>query len=403
VLNNNGTLSFTGTSPATTDRQFTMLGLGANLDASCATGAPVTFSNVGPIANSGTSAVAASLTLSGSNADANVFAGQIVDPPSGQQTSLNKTGAGAWVVSNPGHTYTGPTSVSGGTLRVTGSITSSNSVNVNDTSATFEAAATQRLKALTVNAGQARVTSAPGGAKTVLTVGDPSFGGNTLSVFGGVLDLTTNGLVIDYADTDPNGDAALLASVRSQVMAGYGPNGDWKGTNGITSSSINSLTGVGYALASDVLPFANGATTDTFMGATVDKSSVLARYTLSGDLNLDGAVDFFDLARLAPSYNVTDGSRNWSTGDLNYDGNTDFLDLARMAQNYNTALLPSALIPGASAIFEADLARAFASVPEPSTTALAFIAACGLAAQCRRRRCSSRTRATVLRQRRCTR
>jgi hypothetical protein len=37
-----------------------------------------------------------------------------------------------------------------------------------------------------------------------------------------------------------------------------------------------------------------------------------------------------------------------------------------MAQNYNTAL-PSAPIPGAPADFQADLARAFASVPEPST------------------------------------
>jgi hypothetical protein len=168
-------------------------------------------------------------------------------------------------------------------------------------------------------------------------------------------------------------------------MTGYN-GGDWKGTTGITSSSINSLTGVGYALASDVLPFANGATTDKFMGATVDKSSVLARYTLSGDLNLDGVVDFIDLARLAQSYNVTDGTRNWSTGDLNFDGNTDFLDLAKMAQNYNTAL-PSSPIPGASAAFEADLARAFASVPEPGVTGLLGLCGAALCTRRRRRRC----------------
>jgi fibronectin-binding autotransporter adhesin len=385
IVLNTGTLSFTGASAASTDRQFTLLGAGGTLDASGAIGAPVTFSNVNPIGNSGTSAVSATLTLGGSNTDANVFAPQIVDPASGQQTSLSKTGAGTWVVPGLGHTYTGATSVSGGTLRVTGSIATSNGVNVNDTSATFEAAATQRVKALTVNAGQARVTNPAGGAKTVLTVGDSTFGSSTLALNGGVLDLTTNGVVVDYADSDASGDAAVVASVRSQVMTGYN-GGDWKGTTGITSSSINSLTGVGYALASDVLPFANGATTDKFMGATVDKSSVLARYTLSGDLNLDGVVDFIDLARLAQSYNVTDGTRNWSTGDLNFDGNTDFLDLAKMAQNYNTAL-PSSPIPGASAAFEADLARAFASVPEPGVTGLLGLCGAALCTRRRRRRC----------------
>jgi hypothetical protein len=124
-----------------------------------------------------------------------------------------------------------------------------------------------------------------------------------------------------------------------------------------------------------VLPFVNG-TTDTFLGLTVDKSSVLTRYTLAGDVNLDGSVDFLDLAKLAQSYNVTDGSREWATGDFNYDGSTDFLDLAKMAQNYNTAL-PSAPIPGASVDFNNDLARAFAAVPEPSGAIWVFLAAGG--------------------------
>jgi len=62
----------------------------------------------------------------------------------------------------------------------------------------------------------------------------------------------------------------------------------------------------------------------------------------------------------------------------------DFNDLVKLAQNYNTSL-PSEAIPGASAGFEADLARAFAQAPEPSAMALAAIAACGLAAKRRRR------------------
>jgi hypothetical protein len=202
----------------------------------------------------------------------------------------------------------------------------------------------------------------------------------------------TNGVAVHYAAGADN-DTAALASVRSQIIAGFHPSapgaadGDWKGTTGITSSAIGSLNAIGYALAADVLPFDNGATTDTFLGTTVDKNTVVARYTLSGDLNLDGSVDFLDLAKLAQSYNVTDGTRQWTTGDVNYDGNTDFLDLAKMAQNYNTGL-PSEPVPGASADFNADLARAFAAVPEPG--ALGLIAIGGITLLGKRRRRHSR-------------
>jgi hypothetical protein len=282
--------------------------------------------------------------------------------------------------------YPGPTAVTGGTLSVSGSIAGSSGVTVNNASAVYEAASAQRVKALTVTAGQARVASA---TKVVLTVGDGTQATSQLSLTGGKLDLQTNGLAVDYAAGAAN-DTAALASVRAQILAGYNPssptagNGTWNGATGINSSSIGTLNAIGYALAPDVLPFTNG-TTDTFLGTTVDKSTVIARYTLSGDLNLDGAVDFLDLAKLAQSYNVTDGTRQWSTGDVNYDGNTDFLDLAKMAQNYNTALGAPA-VPGASADFNADLARAFASVPEPGTISLLGLGAVAMLGGRRRRR-----------------
>ncbi|MDB5320604.1 MAG: Autotransporter-associated beta strand repeat protein [Phycisphaerales bacterium] len=299
-------------------------------------------------------------------------------------TGLTKTTAGTLNIAG-NNTYTAATIVSGGVLSVSGSIAASSGVTVSDATATFDAAAAQTVKALTVTAGKARVVNA---TKIALTVGDGTQATSQLSLTGGTLDLTTNGLAVHYA---AGNDAATLASVRSQILAGYNPtspttgDGKWDGTTGITSSSINSLTAVGYALAADVLPFANGATTDTFMGTAVDKNTVIARYTLSGDLNLDGAVDFLDLARLAQSYNVTDGTRQWSTGDVNYDGNTDFLDLAKMAQNYNTAL-PSEPIPGAPADFQADLAKAFAAVPEPGTMSILGIGALALLARRRNRK-----------------
>jgi hypothetical protein len=115
---------------------------------------------------------------------------------------------------------------------------------------------------------------------------------------------------------------------------------------------------------------------------------VLVRYTLTGDANLDGAVDFLDLAKLAQSYNSDISAQTqswWNRGDFNGDGAVDFLDLAKLAQNYNTAL-PGAPIPSPSASFQADLATAFASVPEPSATLLAVVATCGMMLRRRQRR-----------------
>ena len=103
-----------------------------------------------------------------------------------------------------------------------------------------------------------------------------------------------------------------------------------------------------------------------FGGQNVDGTTVLVRYTLSGDANLDGTVDFLDLAKLAQSYNtsVASSSSTWYRGDFNYDGMVDFNDLAKLAQNYNTSL-PATAIPGAPADFQADFARAWPASPNP--------------------------------------
>ncbi|MDB5324222.1 MAG: hypothetical protein JWN40_5853 [Phycisphaerales bacterium] len=362
-----GTLSYVGALPASSDRQFSLLGTGGALDASGAAGAPVVFSSTAPVITPG-----ATLTLRGTNTDANVFAGQLVD--GGQQTMLIKDGTGTWTLTGAS-THTGTTNVFGGTLRVTGSI-STTDVNVNG-GATFDAAAAQTLKTLAVQGGGFATVS--GAAKKALAVGDHTQSA-PLQIFGGKLDLTTNGLIVHH---DVNSVDQPLIDMRTQIISGYNASapgmgdGKWDG-NGITSSSIGSTTAIGYAKASE-LP------SGTFFGQTVD-ASVVARYTLSGDTNLDGAVDFLDLAKLAQSYNSTVSTTTeswWTHGDFNYDGAVDFLDLAKMAQNYNTAL-PGAPIPGAPAGFEADLARAFANVPEPG--AVGLLGLCGAALMTRRRR-----------------
>ncbi len=160
------------------------------------------------------------------------------------------------------------------------------------------------------------------------------------------------------------------------ILTGYA-GGAWNGPGLSSSSAAASPRGLGYAEATDVLPFANGATSDTFLGSTVDKTTILTRYTLAGDATMDGVVDFNDLVKLAQNYNITDGSRTWIGGDFTYDGNTDFNDLVKLAQNYNSSL-PSEAIPGAPADFSQEFARALSQVPEPNALALIGIAAASL-------------------------
>jgi fibronectin-binding autotransporter adhesin len=295
--------------------------------------------------------------------------------------SLENRGPGTWNITGVQNTYTGGTTVTAGTLNVSGSIANSSGVTVNG--GAYQAASAQIVKALTVNGGVAAVTSTP---KIALTVGDGNASSNPITITGGSLDLQTNGVIVHYASGN---DTPVLQSVRGQIVAAFNTGGAaWTGS-GITSTNAaaSSSNAVGYALASEVLPFTDGAN-DTFMGSPVDKNTVVARFTLAGDATLDGGVDFNDLVKLAQNYNTTVSTTTeswWNHGDFTYDGIVDFNDLVKLAQNYNTAL-PSQPIAGAPAVFEADLARAFASVPEPSGALLSLIAAGGLSMVRRRRR-----------------
>jgi hypothetical protein len=209
------------------------------------------------------------------------------------------------------------------------------------------------------------------GALVIDTNGDPAKGGH--------LDLTDQNMVIDYG----GGQESPLQQIRGYVKAAYN-GGKWDGP-GITSSNAaaNSAAGIGYAEASDVLGLSGNATA-LWNGQVVDATSVLLDYTLAGDADMDGKVDFADLVRLAQNYNDTSGTRTWSTGDFDYNGVVDFADLVKLAQNYNTSL-PTAPIPGAPDGFGQELGRAFAQVPEPATmTLFALGAACGVAPRRRR-------------------
>jgi hypothetical protein len=179
----------------------------------------------------------------------------------------------------------------------------------------------------------------------------------------GKLDLGKAGLAIHYTDVSP------LASVVDQIKSARAAN--WTGPGiGSSAAAVVPNAAVAVAEASTLLGLTAGQT-GTFMGQTVDSTSLVLRFTAVGDATMDGTVDFLDLAKLAQSYNTAVGVGAWGQGDFNYDGVVDFLDLAAMAQNYNSSISLAGPLP---ADLAADFQTALAQVSAPEPVALPILA-----------------------------
>ncbi len=112
----------------------------------------------------------------------------------------------------------------------------------------------------------------------------------------------------------------------------------------------------------------------TWGGVSVDPTSVLMRWTLVGDANLDGTVSFDDLLLLAQNYNAGSGKR-WTQGDGNYDGIVNFDDLLALAQNYGLTLLNAVGASPDTQQFSRDWILVQSLVPEPTALASVLVSA----------------------------
>jgi hypothetical protein len=176
------------------------------------------------------------------------------------------------------------------------------------------------------------------------------------------LDITDGALVLDYSDSEPN----PTPQVRSYIISGRRTTGfgaTWTGM-GITSSTAAAdvianpeSTSVAYADNSS-LPL--GPYT-TFGGRQVDSSSVLIRYTRTGDADLDGLVDDDDVTILGATYAPGVPQPSWALGDFDYNGFVDDDDATLLGAFYNPNATP---IPTTSA---ATAAGALSAAPEPAT------------------------------------
>jgi hypothetical protein len=190
-----------------------------------------------------------------------------------------------------------------------------------------------------------------------------------LSITGnGTLDLANHALL---TNTDPT-------TIKSYLASAYGPNQDWSAP-GLTSSVASSNpTQYSLAYASGSDQSAQDAGVPVLLGQT------LVQVTLTGDANLDGAVDFFDITQLLGYKYNTGQPASYTDGDLNYDGVVDFFDLSLLlSANYNTGQT----YLGASAAAEASPALSTqTTVPEPLTPALGALGLVNLVLRRRRHR-----------------
>ncbi|HZZ42283.1 MAG TPA: autotransporter-associated beta strand repeat-containing protein [Tepidisphaeraceae bacterium] len=248
------------------------------------------------------------------------YAGSITSSSPGPFT---KSGAGSLTLSGA-NSYTGPTTVSAGTLILTQSLQTSPSLTI-------------------ANA-----------AKTILTPHTTSptkllqFSTLNLNTTG-TLDLNDNKLTLQYTGLSP---AAL---VRGYLLSAYN-SATWTGT-GLTSTTA-----------------ANDSQHLLALGYLDTGSTLTVQLTTVGDANLDGKVNADDFALLDRGF--AQHLSTWQNGDFNYDGIINAQDYALLDRSFALAgnpLTPSFLSTRESQFGSAYITSLITSIPEPNLPTLLAI------------------------------
>ncbi len=287
---------------------------------------------------------ARTFTLTGTGTANNTLAGTLSDSAGGGALSLAKSGAGKWLLTAT-NTYSGGTTVSGGTLVPSLNALGSGGLAISGSTST-----------VAIPAGQATALRLP-----------------SLSISNGKLDLADNDLILDYTGTSP------LATIAGYLQNGFA-SGAWNG------AGIDSSVAAGNSAMSTALGYADVSNT-TFDGQAIPGNAIVVKYTYYGDNNLDGQVTTADFQMFLDG--LATGGTTWSAGDYTYDGKIDLgndFDLFLVGYLTNGGQLGdlAPIIESDASLSSVQRAQLLAAVPEPS--AMALLAMGSVAAVRRRRR-----------------
>lgn len=279
LLANATTFRYSGTSNASTDRGFTINGTSAGHGTTIESSGTGTLSfTAGGAIDFGTVNQTRNLRLGGSNTGSNTFGTVLANNGTGA-TSLTKNGTGRWLLTQ-GNTYSGGTTVSGGTLLAnnsSGSATGTGAVAVN-TGAIF--GGTGSISgALTINSGG---SLSPGASIETLASGALTF--NNGSTF-----------IYEVDSSAPLGVAADL-----QVVTG----------------NLSIANGVGHVVTLDLFDLAAFPTTfphnTTFALINYSGTWNGGLFTVDGNAIVNGGTFSFGSTNWQLFYNATSGGVNFS-------------------------------------------------------------------------------------------
>jgi autotransporter-associated beta strand protein len=280
LILNGGTLKYVGAGHST-DRLFTLGGFGGAIDASGS--GVVTFAGTGDMACGAVNMVH-TLVLRGTNTGDNTLAAVIGNYSSTYYTSLTKSDGGTWVLTGT-NTYTGPTTINGGTLRV-GTL-------ANGGSASAIGASANTAGNLTINGGTLKYT---GGAVSI----------SRLFALGttGMLDASGTG-ALSLTNTGTMG--FVSATARTLTLAGNNTNDNTLAAGIANNTGATSLTKTGAGTW--VLTGSNTYTGATLVNGgkllvngTLDVTAVTVTNgaTLGGMGTIKGTVNVTTNSHLAP-------------------------------------------------------------------------------------------------------